>query len=90
MHGIVQRSWMLQHDLFLNLRLQTAQVGNQYILCQHDMPHLQHQASEFFVIFCHSSLLSQVEYLGLVTELVVHILELGSNVRGEVHPGAYS
>ena len=58
MHGVMQRGWVFQHDLLLDLWLQAMQVGHENILHRHDMPHLQHQASEFFTIFCYSSYLS--------------------------------
>ena len=53
LHGIVQGSWMLHHDLLLHLRFQTAQVSHEYVLRRHDMLHLQHQAPKFFIIFHH-------------------------------------
>ena len=58
MHGIMQGGRMLQHDLLLYLWLPAAQVGHENILRRHDMPHLQHQALEFFNVFCHRPLLS--------------------------------
>ena len=61
MHRIVQGSWVLHHNLLLDLWLQTALVGHQYILCRHHMPHLQHQALELLIIFHHSSSLMLIK-----------------------------
>ena len=33
MHGIMQGSWMLHHDLLLHLQFQTTQVSHAYVLC---------------------------------------------------------
>ena len=58
MHCIMQGSRVLHHDLLLHLQFQTVQVGHEYVLSRHDMLHLQHQASEFFVVLCQRPSLS--------------------------------
>lgn len=87
-HCITQRHWPVQHDLLLHLRLQATQVSHEDILIRHDVPNLKDQSSEFLIVLLHRATLTEVKQFGLMTQLMMHILELSSNTRSEVRPSA--